>query len=66
VGLKLNWTYQLLAYVDTVNLVGVNITTIRISTVLTDVNGEVPLEANAENTKNVMLSRHQNTEEIMI
>lgn len=65
-GLKLNWTYQLLAYVDTVNLVGVNITTIRISTVLTDVNGEVPLEANAENTKNVMLSRHQNTEEIMI
>jgi hypothetical protein len=52
VGLKLNGTYQLLAYVDDVNLLGDNIDTIKgNSETLIDASKEVGLEINVEKTK---------------
>jgi hypothetical protein len=61
VGLKLNGTYQLLAYADDVNLLGDNIDTIKNCTVtLIDACKEVGLEINVEKTKYMLLSRHQN------
>jgi hypothetical protein len=45
VGLKLNWTHHLLVYADDVNLLGDDIETIK---------------KNAEKTKYMLLSRHQN------
>jgi hypothetical protein len=60
VGLKLNGTHQLLVYADDVNLLGCNVDAIRknIETVI-DTSKEVGLEANAENTKCMLMSRHQ-------
>jgi hypothetical protein len=61
VGLKLNGTHQLLAYADDVNLLGDNIDTIKTNAeTLIDSNKEVGLEVNAEKTKYMLLSRHQN------
>jgi sorting nexin-29 len=61
VGLKLNGTHQLLAYADDVNLLGDNVDTIGENTeTLIDASREVGLEINAEKTKYVLLSRHQN------
>jgi hypothetical protein len=61
VELKLNGTHQLLVYADDVNLLGGNIDTIMRSTEsLIDANKEVDLEVNAEKTKCILLSRHQN------
>jgi hypothetical protein len=61
VGLKLKGTYQLLAYVSDVNLMGDNIDTINKNTeTLTDANKEGDLEVNAEKTKYIFLSHHQN------
>jgi hypothetical protein len=60
VGLKLNKTYQLLAYADDVNLLGDNIDTIKENTEsLIDVSKEIGLEINVEKTKYMLLSRHQ-------
>jgi hypothetical protein len=60
VGLKLNGTHQLLAYAD-VNLVEDNIGNIKKNTeALIDASKEVGLEINAEKTKYMLLSRHQN------
>jgi hypothetical protein len=60
VGLKLNVTHQLLVYAD-VNLLGDNINTIKKNTAtLIDTSKEVGLEENAEKTKYMLLSRHQN------
>jgi hypothetical protein len=59
--LKLNGTHQLLAYADDVNLLGDNIDTIKKNTgTLIDASKEVGLEINAEKTKYMFLSRHQN------
>jgi sorting nexin-29 len=61
VGLKLNGTHQLLAYADDVNLLGDNIDTIKKNKeTLIDGSKEVGLEINAEKTKYMLLSRHQN------
>jgi hypothetical protein len=61
VELKLNETHQLLVYADDVNLLGDNIDTIKKNTVtLTGASKEVGLEVNAEKTKYMLLSRHQN------
>jgi hypothetical protein len=50
VGLKLNGTHQLLAYVDDVNLLGDNVDTIKKNTkTLIDASKEVGLEINREN-----------------
>jgi hypothetical protein len=50
----------LLVYADDVNLLGHNIETIKNTETSTDVSKKVGLEVNAEKTKYILLSRHQN------
>jgi hypothetical protein len=60
VGLKLNATHQLLLYADDVNLLGVNTDAIKKNTeTLIEVNKEVYPEANAGESKYMLLPRHQ-------
>jgi hypothetical protein len=60
VGLKLNGTHQLLAYVVDVNLLGDNIDTIKKNTeILIDASKEVGLEINVGKTKYMLLTRHR-------
>jgi hypothetical protein len=62
VGLKLNGTHQLQAYVDDVNLLGDYTDNVHIITdTLIDASKAVGLEMNVEKIKYVFLSRHQNT-----
>jgi hypothetical protein len=57
----MNGTHQLLVYADDVNLLGDNIDTIKKSMeTLIDASKEVGLQINAEKTKYMLLSRHQN------
>jgi hypothetical protein len=57
-GLKLNGTYQVLAYADDVNVLGENVDTIQKSTeALLDTSKEVGLELNPEKTKYILMSR---------
>jgi hypothetical protein len=61
VGLKLNGTHQLLVYADDVNLLRDNIDTMKKNKeTLINTSKEVSLEANAEKTKCLLLSHHQN------
>jgi ABC-type antimicrobial peptide transport system ATPase subunit len=61
VGLKLNRTYQLLAYADDVNLLGDNMDTIKKNTeTLIDDSKEVGLEININKTQYMFLSHHWN------
>jgi hypothetical protein len=60
-GLKLNWTHQLLVHADDVHLLGDNINAMKKNTeTLIDDSKEVGLKVNAEKTKYMLLSRHQN------
>jgi hypothetical protein len=61
-GLILNGSYQLLVYAEDVNLLEYNMDTIKKNTdTLTDAGKGVGLEVNAEKTKYMLQSRHQNT-----
>jgi hypothetical protein len=60
VRLKLNETHQLLVYADDVNLLGDNIDTINKNTKTSDASKQFGLEVNAEKTKYMLPSRHQN------
>jgi hypothetical protein len=58
--------HQLLLYADDVNLLRVKIDTIKKNTqTLIDAGKKVGLEVNAEKTKYMLVSRHQNTGKIM-
>jgi hypothetical protein len=59
--LQLNGIHQLLIYADVVNRLRSNIVTIKKNTeTLIDASAEAVLEVNAEETKYMLLSRHQN------
>jgi hypothetical protein len=60
VGLKLNGTHQLVAYVDDVNILGDNIDTIKKKNIqmLIDASKEVGLEVNTEKSKYNILYQH--------
>jgi hypothetical protein len=61
VGLELSGTHQLLVYADDINLFGDSIKTIKENTeTLLGDSSNVGLETNAEKTKYVIISRHQN------
>jgi hypothetical protein len=66
VGLKLNWTHQLLVYADDVNLQGGNTDTKKKNHTNIDTSKDVGLEVNTEKTKYMLLSRHQMQGKIMI
>jgi hypothetical protein len=60
-GLKLNGAHQLLVYADDMNLLEDNTDTIKKNTeTFIDTSKENGLEVNAEKTKYMLLSRHQN------
>jgi hypothetical protein len=61
-GLKLNGTYQLLAYADDDNILGENLSTVKKNVeALLDASKEVGLELSPEKTKGMLLSCSQKT-----
>jgi hypothetical protein len=61
VGLELNKTRQLLIYADDINLLGDNINTTKENAkTLLGASRDVGLEINAEKTKYMIVSHHQN------
>jgi hypothetical protein len=63
---KLSGTLQLLVYADDANLLGDNTETIQKNTeTLNDISKQVGLEVNAEKTWYMLLSHHQNADQIM-
>ena len=63
-GLKLNGAYQLLVYVDDVNMLDGSVHTIKKNTeALVVARKEIRLEVNADNIKYMVMSRNQNTEQ---
>jgi hypothetical protein len=60
-GLKLNGTYQLLAYADDVNILGGSVNALKKNTEsLVAATKEIGLEVNADKTKYMVMSRDQN------
>jgi hypothetical protein len=65
VGLKLNGTHWLLVYADDVNLLGDNIDTVNKNTeTLNDADKAVGLEVNVKKIKYMLVSHHQNVDQI--
>ena len=59
--MKLNGTYQLLAYVDDVNILGGNIRTLKENAeALVAATREIGLEVSADKTKYMVMSRDKN------
>jgi len=59
--LKLNGTHQILAYADDVNILGGSIHTLKENAeALVAANSGIVLEVNADETKNMVMSRDQN------
>jgi hypothetical protein len=64
-GLKLNGTYQILAYDDGMNILGRNIETIKRNTeTLINASKEVGLQVNVEEAKYMLVSEDQNADRI--
>jgi hypothetical protein len=62
-GLKLNGTYQLLVYVDDVNILGRSVHTVKEhAEALVAARKEIGLKVNADRTKYMVMSRDQNAE----
>jgi hypothetical protein len=60
-GLKLNGTYQLVAYADDVNILGGRVHAVKKNTeALVVATKEIGLEGNADRTKYMVMSRDQN------
>jgi hypothetical protein len=60
-GLELKGTHQLLVYADDVNIVNKNIKMVNKKTeAILEASKEVGLEVNTEETKNMVMSGHQN------
>ena len=61
--MKLNGTHQLLVYVDDVNISGGSVHTIKENAeALVVASKEIGLEVNANKTKHIVMSRHQQDE----
>ena len=62
-GLKLNGTYQLLAYVDYVNILGGSIYTLKENAeALLAATSEIGLEVSADKTKHMVMSQDKNSQ----
>jgi hypothetical protein len=62
VCMELNGTHQLLAYADDISLLGYSVSTIKENIeILSDASRDVGLKINAQKTKYMAMSRHQNS-----
>ena len=61
IGLELNGKHQLLVYADDVNMLGQNLQTVRENAeIFIKTSKDIGLEINFENTKYMIISRHEN------